>query len=97
MSITTGAPVTAPGPRLLDQLRAATAKRFGRPEPGERYASWVCRYILFHGKRHPREMSAPDGTRFLAHVAKTEKDPVGCLEQAHEALSFCTTGCLSCP
>jgi hypothetical protein len=30
--------------------------RFGRPEPGERYALWAKRLILFHGKRHPRDL-----------------------------------------
>jgi hypothetical protein len=85
---TTATTAAAPGPRLLDQLRAAAFKRFGRPEPADRYASWACRYILFHGKRHPRAMGRADVSRFLEHVAKSEKDPIGCLEQAHEALTF---------
>ena len=38
------APAVAP-PRLLDQLRTAALSRFGRAEPGERFADWVRRYI----------------------------------------------------
>jgi integron integrase len=82
---------------LLDQLRALALKRFGRAEPGERYAAWACRYILFHGKRHPRELGAADVRRFLEQVAKTEKDAVGCLEQAHEALLFLYENLLRVP
>jgi integron integrase len=78
----------APPPRLLDQLHQAVVRRFNRPEPAERYVSWTLRYILFHGKRHPRELGAAAVQRFLEHVARSEKDPVTCLEQAHEALVF---------
>jgi integron integrase len=60
----------------------------GRPEPAERYADWVRRYILFHGKRHPRDLGMGDVGRFLEHIAHSEKDPLRCLEQAHEALTF---------
>jgi integron integrase len=87
--MSTSPPTAAvPGLRLLDQLRQAAFDRFGRPEPGERYARWTRRYILFHGKRHPRDLSAGDVGRFLEHVARAEKDPVGCIEQALEALHF---------
>jgi hypothetical protein len=75
-------------PRLLDQLRQTAFTRFGRPEPGDRYADWAHRYIVFHGKRHPRELGAGEVGRFLEHIAQSEKDPLRCLEQAHEALTF---------
>src|SRR5262249_14592120 len=74
MSLT--ATVAAPAPRLLDQLRAVANQRFGRPAPGERYANWAYRYILFHGKRHPRELAAPEVVLLLEHVGKSANDPV---------------------
>jgi hypothetical protein len=46
-------PAGSQPPRLLDQLREAAQVRFGRPEPGERYADWSRRYILVHGQQHP--------------------------------------------
>ena len=70
---------TGQPPRLLDQLRDLANKRFCRLEPAERYASWALRYILFHSKRHPRELAASEVERFLEHVAKSEKDPLGCV------------------
>jgi Phage integrase, N-terminal SAM-like domain len=75
-------------PRLLDQLQQAADRRFGRPEPGERYAGWARRFILFHGKRHPAELGAGEVRKFLQHVAHAEKDPVTAIEHAHEARMF---------
>jgi hypothetical protein len=43
-SPTDPAPATQP-PRLLDQVRQAALAHFGRPEPGERYADWIRRFI----------------------------------------------------
>src|SRR5262249_31785667 len=51
--------------------------------PGERNAFWTRRYVLFHGKRHPRELDRADVGRFLDHVAHTERDTLACLEAAH--------------
>jgi hypothetical protein len=83
-----GADALPQPPRLLDQLRLTAFARFGRPEPGDRYADWARRYILFHGKRHPRDLGKDAVGRFLEFVAQSEKDPLRCLEQAHEALLF---------
>lgn len=43
-------------PRLLDQLRQSALSHYGRPEPADRHVEWVRRFILFHGKRHPRDL-----------------------------------------
>jgi integron integrase len=75
-------------PKLLDRIRQAALAKFGRQEPGERYAEWVKRFVLFHGKRHPRELTEADAGRFLQHLGQTEKDSLGSMEQAHEALAF---------
>ena len=88
MSESLPAPATPRPPRLLDQLRHLAFDHFQRPEPGDRYADWARRFILFHGTRHPRELGPPDIARFLEHVAQTDKDPVTRLEQAREALDF---------
>jgi integron integrase len=73
---------------LLDEVRQLALDHFGRPEPAERYTGWTRRFVLFHGKRHPRELGPADVGRFLEHVAQSEKDPLTCLEQAHQALTF---------
>jgi hypothetical protein len=66
-------------PRLLDQLRAAASRRFGRPEPADSHADWARRYIVFHGNRHPRDPGADDVGRFLQYFAHSEKDPLRCV------------------
>jgi hypothetical protein len=75
-------------PRLLDQLRQAARQEGHAPPVVERHADWARRYILFHDKRHPRDLAATDVLRFLRHVAATEADALRSLEQAHAALTF---------
>jgi integrase len=82
------APAEPRPPRLLDQLRQAAFTQFGRLEPGQRFADWTRRFILFHGTRHPRELDFADIARFLDHLAQTEKDPLRSIEEAREALTF---------
>jgi integron integrase len=77
-----------PAPRFLDQVRAAGLGHFGRPEPAERCVCWARRFILFHGKRHPREMGTAEIARFFEHVAASDAHPVDALFQAQEALIF---------
>jgi hypothetical protein len=73
---------------LLDRVRQAALTRFGQTGPGERYAFWTRRLVLFHDRRHPRDLDAGAVGRFLEHVAQTERDPLACLEEAHTALTF---------
>ena len=54
----------------------------------ERFSRNSRRFILFHGKRHPRELGRAEVGCFLEHVAQTEKHPLRCLEEAHESLTF---------
>jgi integron integrase len=82
------APAPPQPPRLLDLVRQVAQTRFGQDGPGQRYADWTRRLVLFHNKRHPRDLHLGDLGRFLEHVAQTEKDPLACLEEAHTALTF---------
>jgi len=53
----------ARGPRLLDQVRQAIRTRHYSPRTEKAYVGWIRRYILFHGKRHPRELRSPTSPR----------------------------------
>ncbi len=75
-------------PRLLDQLRDAALRTYGRPEPGERFVHWATQFILFHGKRHPRDLHKPDLAQFLLHVVHTQQDPLNAAAQARDSLIF---------
>jgi len=48
-------------------------------------AAWVCRFILFHNKRHPRDMGRAEVGRFLEHVAQTDPRPLPALDAAGAA------------
>jgi hypothetical protein len=37
----------------------------------EVYVQWIRRFILFHGKRHPRDMGAAEVKQFLSDLAVT--------------------------
>ncbi len=58
-------------PRLLDQMRERIRVKHYSIRTEETYLHWVKRYILFHQKRHPAEMGAPEVEAFLSHLAIT--------------------------
>ena len=43
-------------PKLLNQVREAIRMRHYSVRTEDAYVGWIKRFILFHGKRHPREM-----------------------------------------
>lgn len=75
-------------PRLLDQVRLACERRHYSPRTARSYTFWVKRYVLFHGKRHPRELGAPALTAFLNHLASRERVSASTQAQALSALVF---------
>src|SRR5207244_12091699 len=54
----------------------------------EAYRSWIKRYIMFHGKRHPRELDAQAVRAFLTHLAVNERVAASTQNQAFNALLF---------
>jgi site-specific recombinase XerD len=54
----------------------------------ESYVGWIRRFILFHGKRHPAEMGAPEVTRFLTALAVRGQVAASTQNQALSALLF---------
>ncbi len=55
---------------------------------GKAYLRWIRRYILFHGKRHPREMGEPEINAFLTHLAVEGQVSASTQTQALCALLF---------
>jgi integron integrase len=75
-------------PKLLDRIRAAVRLRHFSRRTEKAYVSWARRYILFHGKRHPKQMGADDITRFLSFLATARKVSASTQNQALAALLF---------
>ena len=52
-------------PRLLDQVRNKIRLKHYSMRTEETYVQWVKRFVLFHHKRHPCDMSATEVEQFL--------------------------------
>jgi integron integrase len=74
--------------RLLDQVRDAVRLKHYSIRTEEAYVNWVKRYIVFHNKRHPAEMGAPEIEAFLTHLAVKENVAASTQNQAFSALLF---------
>jgi site-specific recombinase XerD len=56
-------------PKLLDEIRTLLRFKHYSLRTEEAYLGWIKLFILFHRKRHPKEMSAEEVTAFLSHLA----------------------------
>jgi integron integrase len=74
--------------KLLDQVRDAIRLKHYSIRTEEAYVDWIRRFILFHDKRHPREMAGPDIEAFLTHLAVEKHVAASTQNQALSALLF---------
>ena len=75
-------------PRLLDRVRFALRLRHYSRRTEDAYVAWIRRYVLFHGKRHPADMGAPELTAFLSSLAVDRRVAASTQNQALSALLF---------
>lgn len=75
-------------PRLLDQVRQAIRARHDSKRTEKTYLEWIKRFIFFHGKRHPLEMSEPEINQFLTDLAVNKKVSASTQNQALSAILF---------
>ena len=81
-------PQTIPPPKLLDQARDRLRVKHYSIRTETQYLHWIKRFILFHGKRHPREMEAVEVEAFLTHLAVEGRVAAATQNQALSALLF---------
>ena len=80
--------VPNPKLRLREQVREVMRfKQFSR-RTDEAYWIYIRQFILFHGKRHPREMGKPEIEAFLSHLTTAKHVAVSTQNQALNALVF---------
>jgi len=75
-------------PRLLEQMRATLRARHYSLRTEGTYLGWVKRFILFHGNRHPRDMSVQEVQQFLSHLAVEGHVAASTQSQALSAILF---------
>jgi integron integrase len=83
--------------KLLDQVRTvARVKHFSR-KTEDAYVHWIKRFILFHNKRHPRDMAENEIRQFLAFLAVNLRVAASTQTVALSALLFLYRDVLKLP
>lgn len=75
-------------PRFLEQVRTVLRTRHYSLRTEEAYLGWMRRFIIFHGKRHPREMGEAEVAAFLNDLAGPRGVAAATQNQALNALLF---------
>lgn len=83
-------PRLIPNPKLrfLDQCREVLRYKQLSYRTEESYVGWIRRFVVWSGKRHPREMGAAEVQAFLTHLAADRNVAAATQNQALNALVF---------
>jgi site-specific recombinase XerD len=74
--------------KLLEQVREIMRLKHYSDRTEDSYVQWIRRYILFHNKRHPKDMGSPEVEAFLTHLAVHERVAASTQNQALSAVLF---------
>lgn len=74
--------------RLLEMVRHVLRTRRYSVRTEQAYVNWIRRYIVHHGRRHPREMGVDEVRDFLSELAIAGKVSAATQNQALAALLF---------
>ncbi len=55
--------------RLLDQVRHVIRKKHYSIRTEQAYTNWIKRFILFHDKRHPKDMGETEISQYISYLA----------------------------
>lgn len=73
---------------LLDEVRGAIRVRHYSIRTEDAYIGWIRRFILYHDKRHPKDMGEAEVGAFLSHLAVQGNVAASTQNQALNALVF---------
>jgi integrase len=88
MAANIASPSSANKPKLLDQVRDVIRRRHYSIRTEQAYTDWIKRFIIYHGKRHPRQMAEEEVTEFLTYLARDRNVASSTQNQALSALLF---------
>ena len=74
--------------QFLDQVRQGMRVAHYSLRTEEAYVGWIRRFILFHDKRHPREMGEAEVAAFLSQLANVGRVAASTQNQALGALLY---------
>ena len=75
-------------PKLLDQVRHVIRRKGYSYKTEKSYVGWIKRYILYHNKRHPKDMGPQEIEQFLTHLAVDLNVAASTQNQALQAILF---------
>ncbi|PMB17675.1 phage integrase N-terminal SAM-like domain-containing protein, partial [Fischerella thermalis] len=74
--------------KLLEQVQDVIRVKHYSYQTEKTYIYWIRRYILFHNKRHPKDMGSAEIEAFLTHLAVNENVAASTQNQALHAVLF---------
>jgi integron integrase len=77
-----------PPKKLLHQVRDRLRLKHYSIRTERSYTNWSKRYILFHNKKHPKDMGEREIEQFLTHLAVEQKVAQSTQNQALNAIIF---------
>ena len=81
--------MSSPAPTtLLEAVRQAIRVRHYSFRTERSYVHWIRRFVVFHGRRHPRELGAEAVSSFLSSLANARHVAAATQNQALAALLF---------
>lgn len=79
---------TSPLGKLLLKARNVLRRKHYSYRTEKQYLAWIRRFVVFHGRRHPIHMGAPEIEAFLNHLALKAEVSASTQNQALNALLF---------
>jgi len=76
------------GAKLLGAMRDLIRRKHYSIRTEQAYLQWARRYILFHGKRHPKDLGEAEIVAFLNYLAVARHVAASTQNQALNALVF---------
>jgi integrase len=83
--------------RFMEIVRRHLREKRYRRRTEDAYVYWIRRFIVFHGRRHPRELGEDEVRAFLSALAVEQGVASSTQNQALSALVFLYDGVLSRP
>ncbi|MGB8702253.1 MAG: phage integrase N-terminal SAM-like domain-containing protein [Thermosynechococcaceae cyanobacterium] len=74
--------------KLLDQVHDVIRLKHYSYRTEQSYVHWIYRFIVFHEKRHLKDMRAPEVEAFLTHLAVQQHVAASTQNQALCAILF---------
>ena len=75
-------------PKLLDQVREKLRVKHYSYQTEKAYVTWIKRFIIFHGKKHPLELDDQAINKYLSYLAVKQKVASSTQNQALCAILF---------